>query len=147
MIRTSLVLILLTAVFAGPGISTLVAQEQESGLTPRERDIESKLTETFQKYEAQLQAVLKTRFAQEKDFVAEVVLFVQEEKIPKNLVDSAWLWVRQNRPFTNHPFVYFERVLRLLGQRADVPIPPFDPSIYNNRTAQRIQSQLIRGRR
>jgi hypothetical protein len=94
-------------------------------------EIAKQLTDAFKQYDAQLQAVLKTRFPQEKSFVNQVVLMVQEEKIPKNIVDSAWLWVRKNRPNTRYPFVYFERVLRLEGEKLKIKIPPFDRNLYS----------------
>ena len=89
------------------------------------------LSEGFKQYETQLQAVLRTRFPEEQQFVGSIVYLVQTEKIPKNIVDSAWLWVRKNRPTTNYPFVYFERVLRLEAEKLKLEIPEFDRELYN----------------
>ena len=107
-----------------------------------------KLDDTWELYDRQLQAVLKTRLIEEKEFVARVVLLVQEEDIPKNLVDSAWLWVRGKRPGTKYPFVYFERVLRLQGERANILIPPFNRNVYSdsNSIDRRIEQQARRFR-
>lgn len=100
-------------------------------LLKREKALRESLTEPFQRYEAQLQAVNKTRFPEEKNFVLEVVVEVQEKRIPKNAVDSAWLWTRKNRPNSNYPFVYFERILQLEGERLGFEVPPFDRNIYS----------------
>jgi hypothetical protein len=111
---------------APPALGQEVQDEKEK---IRKRLLED-LTEAMQQYESQLQAVLKTRFPEEKDFVTQIVFMVQEEKLPKNLVDSAWLWVREKRPGTGYPFVYFERVLRLQAERLKLEVPPFDRRIY-----------------
>ncbi|MGI9517461.1 MAG: hypothetical protein ACR2NP_10465 [Pirellulaceae bacterium] len=113
--------------------------EPNGPITERgQEQLRSKLDDFYSAYETQLQAVLKTRLRAEENFVLEVVLQVQKEEIPKSLVDSAWIWVREKRPTTNHPFIYFERVLRLQGQKVDVAIPPFDRNIYSNRTRNRL---------
>ncbi len=106
-----------------------VADKANEGELIREKVLEE-LNEGFKEYEQQLQAVLRTRFPQEKDFVAQIVLLVQREKLPRNLVDSAWLWVRKNRPTTKYPFVYFERVLRLQGEQLKLDVPPFDRELW-----------------
>lgn len=113
-----------------------------------------RLDEGFQAYERQLQAVLRTRLLEEKEFIARVIFLVQEEGLPKNLVDSAWLWVRKNRAGTPYPFVYFERVLRLEAEKAGVFLPSFDRTIYTDRSAlrerrlqqRRLQEQQLRTR-
>jgi hypothetical protein len=105
------------------------------------------LDETWSAYNKQLQAVVKTRLLEEKEFVAAVVLLIQKGKVPKNLVDSSWLWVRSNRPVSNSPFVYFERVLRLRADKANIPIPPFDARIYSLSRSQRTLLQQQRRRR
>ena len=113
--------------------------EREALLTEEDQEqLRSKLNEFFTAYEARLQAVLRTRLRAEENFVLEVVLQVQKEKIPKSLVDSAWIWVREKRPDTNHPFISFERVLRLQGQQVGVAIPPFDRNIYSSTTRNRL---------
>ncbi len=95
----------------------------------------------FEQYEARLNALLKTRREEEKQFVSEVVNLVQQESIPKQLVDSSWIWVRTRRPFTNHPFIYFERVLRLQAEKLEIEIPDFDREIYS-RSSFRPQSPI-----
>ena len=86
--------------------------------------------ELLSKYEDQLNAVLKTRYESEKKFVEEVVDLVGQKKLPKKLVDSAWIWVRTNRPYTKYPFVYFERILRLQAAKLELEIPDFDRQRY-----------------
>lgn len=89
--------------------------------------------EGFEKYEARLNAVLMTRRTVEKEYVAKIVKGVKDGEIPLNLVDQAWIWVRDKRPNTQYPFVYFARVLKLRGDQIKVKIPEFDFSIYSER--------------
>ena len=124
---------------ASLSLATAVSPASAQDLTKAEQEnvaldtneLRKLLTEGFQQYEAQLQAVLKTRFPEEQQFVGSIVYLVQIEKIPKNIVDSAWLWVRKNRPTTKYPFVYFERVLRLEAEKLELEIPEFDRELYN----------------
>lgn len=106
------------------------------------------LDEKWVEYEKQLQSVLRTRLIEEKEFVARVILLVQKEQVPKKLLDSAWLWVRDKRPGTRYPFVYFERVLRLEAEKAKILLPAFDRRLYGDREAmrQRMEQQRLRRR-
>ena len=110
-------------------------------------EIITKLEETWKEYAKQLQAVVKARLLEEREFVAQVALLVQQKKLPKSLVDSSWLWVRSNRPYTNSPFVYFERVLRLQATKAGFRVPPFDARIYSLSRAERLRKQQERQQR
>lgn len=86
----------------------------------------------FVEYEQQLNALLKTRRQEEQDFISQVVRQVRQGKIPSRLVSTSYGWVRTKRPNTNYPFIYFERVLRLQANAANLgnQIPNFDLSIY-----------------
>ena len=84
-------------------------------------------------YEKQLNAILKTRFAEEKEYVRKVVKLVSQEKIPRKVVDTSFKWVLNKRPLTNNRFIYFQRVLTLQGKKLRLPIPPFDDSFYRRR--------------
>lgn len=88
----------------------------------------------FDQYEQQLNAVLKTRREEERLFVSQVVARVRTGQIPSRMVQTSFQWVYKKRPRTNFPFIYFERVLRLQADRADlaVQIPPFDFDIYRD---------------
>ena len=79
------------------------------------------------------QAVLKTRLNEEKAFVTAVMDKVRSGEIPEKLVETSYKWVLNRRPDTNYPFVYFERVLRLQGDKAGIVIPPFDYDAYRQR--------------
>ena len=87
----------------------------------------------FIEFERQLNAILKTRRDEEKQFVGEVVNQIRLGLIPSKLVTTSFEWVRNKRPTTKYPFIYFERVLRLQGGRLGLAneIPPFDFSIYS----------------
>ena len=87
----------------------------------------------FFEFERQLNAMLKTRRDEEKEFIGLVVNQIRLGRIPSRLVSTSFEWVRNKRPTTKYPFVYFERVLRLQAERVglDNEIPPFDFSIYS----------------
>lgn len=87
----------------------------------------------FELYEAQLNALLKTRREEEKEYVHEVVERVRTGLLPPKLVATSYGWVRNRRPLTKYPFVFFEQVLRRQGDRENLPegaIPPFDYDVY-----------------
>lgn len=90
--------------------------------------------EQFVEYEQQLNAILKTRRDEEKEFVSQVVRQVRLGKIPSKLVSTSYGWVRNKRPNTNYPFIYFEKVLRLQAKtvKLDKEIPRFDLTIYRS---------------
>lgn len=87
----------------------------------------------FVEYEAQLNAILKTRLDEEKEFVKGVVEQVQAENISTRLVNTSFKWVRNKRPNVKNSFIYFERVLRILANSQGVGqfIPPFDANVYS----------------
>ena len=86
----------------------------------------------FLQYEQQLNAILKTRRDEERQFINDIVTRVREGSLPSKLIQTSFRWVQKKRPGTNFPFIYFERVLRLQADRAGIPgtIPPFDFAIY-----------------
>jgi len=96
-------------------------------------------------YERQLNAILKTRRDEEKEFISLLIKQVREEKIPAYLVDTSFQWVRNHRPDTDYPFIYFERVLRIQAESLELQdqIPPFDLEIYNQSAGQRRTSQQL----
>jgi hypothetical protein len=86
----------------------------------------------FEDYEERLQAILKTRRDEERNFVQEVVAKVKAGDLPERLVETSFKWVLNKRPDTKYPFVYFERVLRLQAKRVDLEsqVPRFNYNIY-----------------
>ena len=88
--------------------------------------------EEYKLYAEQLNALLRTRLDEEKAFVNQVVDQVRRNRIPAKLVQSTYGWVRNRRPKTNYPFVYFERVLRLQAKRLGIleSVPDFDYDVY-----------------
>lgn len=88
----------------------------------------------LEEYEKQVNAMLKTRLTAEKEYVAAIFELVEDGDVPRDLVDRSVLWVQSKRQYSHRPFVYFARVLELLGERADVEIPPFDYNVYSNKT-------------
>jgi hypothetical protein len=87
----------------------------------------------FVQYETQLNAILKTRLDEEKEFVKEIVDQVKAENLSTRLINTSFKWVRNKRPNVKNSFVYFERVLRILAKSQGVSefIPAFDPGIYS----------------
>ena len=122
MFRTAL-FILFTAMIALPGISNGQSQNFE--------DL------PLQLLERQLNALLKTRLPQEKEFIASVVKLVKDDKLPRKLVNTSFKYVRNRRPGTKYPFVYFVRVLDFQAKRARIAVPEFDFKIYSVRARQR----------
>ncbi len=102
----------------------------------------------FEEYERQLNAILKTRRDQEKEFVSLLVGQIKEDKIPVRLIDTSFEWVRNKRPDTEYPFLLFEKVLRLQAKKLGIEdeIPPFDYSIYKSGGQQAEGQQLNAGR-
>jgi hypothetical protein len=96
----------------------------------------------FAEYERQLNALLKTRADEEKQFVSLVVTQVRLGRIPSRLVSTSYQWGRKNRPATNYPFIYFEKVIRIQAKalKLEDEIPPFDYSIYKS-AGQRSEGQ------
>ena len=87
--------------------------------------------ERLQEYERQLNAVLKTRKDEERQFIGLLVGQIGAGAVSPQLVQTSFKWVRKKRPGTTFPFLYFERVLRIMATQQGVgdAIPPFDMSI------------------
>ncbi len=88
-------------------------------------------------YEQQLNAILKTRFNEEKDYVRKVVALTTLNRLPRSVVNTSFKWVLNKRPRTNNRFIYFQRVLDLQAERLNLPVPTFDSSFYTVRTRSR----------
>ena len=90
--------------------------------------------EQFAEFEQQLNSLLRTRRQEERAFIAGVVQQVRLGRIPSRLISTSFGWVRTKRPGTKYPFIYFEKVLRLQAQAANLgdEIPAFDLAIYES---------------
>ena len=66
---------------------------------------------------------LRARTDQEKEYVKQVVTYVQQGKLPEKLVDSTFLWVRKNKPKHNYPIFYFKRILELRAKALNLEVP------------------------
>lgn len=75
---------------------------------------------------------LKARRPSEFQFIDAVVAQVDSGVIPERLVDETFFWVRKNKPNYSYPFIYFERILRLRGKAANIPIPPYNGPYSSN---------------
>jgi len=127
-------LLILAASF-GDLASNVQAQEvtTTSSETADEDDVELR----FRDYEAKIQALLKTRLNEEKAFVTLVMEKVRAGEIPEKMVETSYKWVLNKHPDTNYPFIYFERVLRIQGDKVGIEIPPFDYEVYRQRLGRR----------
>lgn len=115
------------------GIVWLVERQSDAQINePGSFVIERFSDAQFALYERQLNALLKTRRDEEKLFVNQVVARVKEGKLPPKLVQTSYGWVRNKRPGTKYPFVFFERVLRIQARKAELAdvVPDFDYRIY-----------------
>lgn len=112
-------------------------QAQELGATSAEATSADEVELRFRDYEAKIQAILKTRLTEEKAFVTLVMEKVRAGEIPEKMVETSYKWVLNKHPDTNYPFVYFERVLRIQGDKAGIEIPPFDYEVYRQRLGRR----------
>jgi len=83
--------------------------------------------------EQQLNAILKTRLPEERLYIATVLKLVKDEKLPRKLINTSFKYVRNKRPFTKYPFVYFARVLHFQAKRDRISVPEFDFTIYSQR--------------
>ncbi len=85
----------------------------------------------LQEYERQLNAVLKTRRTEERQFVKLLVGRIGTGEVSTEVVQTSFKWVRKKRPDTPFPFLYFERVLRIIATQQGFggAIPPFDMSV------------------
>ena len=106
--------------FAVAGNNSAVAQSNDQFSPERLRE-----------YERQLNAVLKTRKDEERQFIGLLVGQIGTGAVSPQLVQTSFKWVRKKRPDTTFPFLYFERVLRIMATQQGVgdQIPPFDMSI------------------
>ena len=103
-----------------------------AGQTDGPEDSDASLRQ-FAEFERQLNAILKTRRVEEKEFVGSVVEQIRVGALPSKLVTTSFEWVRNKRPTTKYPFVYFERVLRLQAGRLGLgsQVPPFNFAVYS----------------
>lgn len=88
---------------------------------------------TLVQLERQLNSILKTRLNEEKLYIATIVKLVNDGKLPRKLINTSFKYVKNKRPYTKYPFVYFARVLHFQAKRERVEIPKFDFSVYSNR--------------
>lgn len=118
-------------------LTALTSNAQELTTTASQATGEDEVELRFRDYEAKIQALLKTRLNEEKAFVTLVMEKVRAGEIPEKMVETSYKWVLNKHPDTNYPFVYFERVLRIQGDKAGIDIPPFDYEVYRQRLGRR----------
>lgn len=70
----------------------------------------------------QLKSGLKARRPQEFAFIAKVVMMVENDTLPLDLVMSTFLWVRKNPDAREYPFVYFQQALRERAKRLNITV-------------------------
>jgi len=67
----------------------------------------------------QLEKGLKARLPREFDFIDHVVGMVDNNQLPRDLVQSTFLWARPKKPY---PFPYFENGLRLRAAKRGISL-------------------------
>lgn len=127
------IIILALAVLLCSSMPSSTSAQESAQETGREDEVELR----FKDYEAKIQALLKTRLPEEKAFVSLVMTKVRAGEIPEKMVETSFKWVLNKHPETNTPFIYFERVLRIQGEKAEIEIPPFNYEVYRQRLGRR----------
>lgn len=100
-------------------------------LSPARGD-DSTIAETeLEKYEKQVNMILRTRLDEEKAYVHEVIELIRTGRLPRKLVDKSLGWVRNHCRDNDYYFVYFERVLRRQAKPLGFDVPVFDYDVYD----------------
>lgn len=73
---------------------------------------------------------LQPRLPEERKFVADVIQLVEQGRLPEAVVNEAFFYSIQ-RYGGPMPFPYFERILRIQGERLKAPVPTFDRTVYS----------------
>ena len=82
--------------------------------------------DTLEEFERILKAGLRARRPEEMTFIAAIVDMVGKGKLPRELVEAAFVWVRRKKYKERYPVIWFERSLRALAAREDITIPPLE---------------------
>ena len=80
-------------------------------------------TDNLDEFERILKAGMRARRPEEIAFIATVVALVRNGKLPRELVEASFAWVRQKKKYERYPAVWFERSLRALAAREGIVIP------------------------
>ena len=127
MMRLLTISFFVSLVFSLP--SALCAQIQNTQNT-------NQTTNELDRYEAVINANLRTLLDEEKAYLNQAFELVRRGRLPKQVIDRSFLWVRKKRPHAKYKFIYFERVMRYYAAQYRAPVPPFDLSVYNKNGAQ-----------
>lgn len=73
---------------------------------------------------------LQPRLPEERKFVTDVIQLVEQGRLPEAVVNEAFFYSIQ-RYGGPMPFPYFERILRIQGERLKAPVPTFDRTVYS----------------
>lgn len=73
---------------------------------------------------------LQPRLPEEKQYVADVIRFVDENRLPETVVNQAFFYSIQ-RYGNAFSFAYFERILQIQAERSKATAPTFDRTIYS----------------
>lgn len=80
-------------------------------------------TDDLEEFERILKSGLRARRPEEIAFIGKVVQMVRDHKLPRRLLESAFVWVRKKKHKERYPAVWFERSLRALAAREGFVIP------------------------
>jgi hypothetical protein len=72
---------------------------------------------------SQLEKGLKARRPVEFEYIAQVIALVDNETLPRSLVDSSFLWARKKR---TRKLQYFQFALRAQAQKLGIATPNLD---------------------
>ena len=71
----------------------------------------------------QLEKGLKARFPRDFALIELVVTMVENNQLPRSLVQSTFEWARRRASGKKYPIVYFERALRDRAAKMGIQIP------------------------
>ena len=70
----------------------------------------------------QLEKGLKARLPADFAFISKVVILVENDQLPVNLVKAVFQWARDKGVKNNYPFPYFERALKIRAKKLGIVI-------------------------
>ena len=136
MVRLLTVSFFISLVFSLP--SALCAQSTPTQTT-------NQTTTELERYEQAVNATLRTFRDEEKKFISDLFGLVKTGKLPKEVIDRSFLWVRKNRARSRYKFIYFEKVVQLYAAQVKAKIPAFDYSAYTVQGGQTISGATVGG--
>jgi hypothetical protein len=117
--RAGWVMIAVVASAIGPRSAAAARAENRADIPNRAGTAVSPIGVQVADLQEQLENGLQARLPAEFAFIARVVMKVQQNQLPLELVKGTFQWSRGKKPY---PFPYFERALRLRAARLGIAL-------------------------